>query len=311
MLFKAFIVDAFTTVKFAGNQAAVCLIDQELAYDDYQNIAREFNLSETAFPIPIDGSWKTAKKFKLRWLTPTTEVNLCGHATLATAHVLFREVKNENGTLTFSTLSGDLIVVNSGDNLVMNFPQFKTLTLFGSKKLANPKLYQNEPEKDFIDNFIDILIPKIVPQKVCLAEEGKKLMIVLDPRTTREELLSVVPDGNALMKAHDGSVVRGIILTLAPEDAAAQGFTDAEGRSYDYVSRYFAPWAGILEDPATGSSQCALGPFWSKEKNVKTKFYAYQCYPKRGAQFYVSFPNDDRIDIEGSAVTVIRGEIEL
>ncbi|KAK6042379.1 phenazine biosynthesis-like protein [Cooperia oncophora] len=140
---STFIVDAFAAKRFAGNQAAVCLIPRVLRDEEYQQIAAEFNLSETAFPIPTDGNFQTGDlegynaghllltslfqpaSSRLRWFTPETEVPLCGHATLASSHVLFNEVGNNSSTITFATKSGDLIVKRGARKLVeMDFPQY-------------------------------------------------------------------------------------------------------------------------------------------------------------------------------------------
>jgi PhzF family phenazine biosynthesis protein len=313
--YKAFLIDAFTNVKFAGNQAAICLIPEKLSDSDYQQIASEFNLSETAYPLPLDSdNWETATKFSLRWFTPTVEVALCGHATLATAHVFFNEIGNKSPQITFKTLSGDLIVKKHNDQLVMNFPQYKKWISYESDKIESNKVYnlfENCPKEAFIDKIIELMTPSGKCRYVALAEEAKKLLLILDEKTTKSELLSITHHSDELLSLHDGSIVRGVVVTLAPSDPKKQGFIDANEKPFDYVSRYFAPWAGINEDPATGSSQCALGPFWSKVKKSKGPFYAFQCYPGRGAQFIVEFPNDDRVDIYGNAVTVLRGNIEL
>uniref|UniRef100_A0A914Q7S4 Uncharacterized protein n=1 Tax=Panagrolaimus davidi TaxID=227884 RepID=A0A914Q7S4_9BILA len=309
--YKAYLIDAFTDVKFAGNQAAVCLIPQKLSDKEYQQIAAEFNLSETAYPLPLDTeNYETGG---LRWFTPTVEIALCGHATLATSHVIFNEIGNKNPDITFETLSGDLIVRKHNDQFVMNFPQYKKWVSYESDKIQNQtlNLYKNRPKESFIDKIVELLTP---PGKCCyiaLAVEGKKLLLVLDEKTTKSELLSLTHHSNELLLAHDGSVVRGVVVTLSPKDPKSQGFIDANGKSFDYVSRYFAPWAGVNEDPATGSAQCALGPFWSKAKQSKGPFYAFQCYPGRGAQFTIEFPNEDRVNIYGNALTVLRGHIEL
>ncbi|KAK6049317.1 hypothetical protein COOONC_13178 [Cooperia oncophora] len=110
----------------------------------------------------------------------------------------------------------------------------------------------------------------------------------------------------------EGEFTRGVIVTLAPTPAHAksQGFVDAEAEPYDYVCRYFAPWVGIMEDPATGSAQCALGPFWGAVLQ-KRSLYAYQSYPKRGAQFRIHLHNTGRLSILGQSVTVLQGQIHL
>ncbi|KAE9552728.1 hypothetical protein FO519_004045 [Halicephalobus sp. NKZ332] len=308
MSYKAYIVDAFTDVRFAGNQAAVCLIPEKLSDAQYQKIGAEFNLSETSFSIPLDGdSWKTAKTFSLRWFTPTIEVKLCGHATLATAHVIFNEIGNQNEEIAFTTLSGELRVKKSSNGLIMDFPAYSKTENFSTTRFK----YNDESLNPLINEIVEIMVPHLNPIRACLYTEPQKLLIVLDPETTKDELLSIKHNSDKLLQAHDGSKVRGIVITFSPKDAKKQGFIDSEGKSYDYVSRYFAPWAGINEDPATGSSQCALGPFWSNEKNKNGPFYAFQCYPGRGAQFKISFPTPGRVNVEGQAVTVFRGEIEL
>jgi predicted PhzF superfamily epimerase YddE/YHI9 len=312
--YKAYLIDAFTNVKFAGNQAAICLIPQKLSDKEYQQIAAEFNLSETAYPLPLDTeNYETATKFSLRWFTPTVEVALCGHATLATSHVIFNEIGNKNPEITFETLSGDLIVRKQNDQLVMNFPQYKKWISYESDKIQNGSLnlYENQPKESFIDKIVELMTPPGKCRYIALAVEARKLLLVLDEKTTKSELLSLTHHSNELLLAHDGSVVRGVVVTLSPKDPKSQGFIDANGKSFDYVSRYFAPWAGINEDPATGSAQCALGPFWSKAKQSKGPFYAFQCYPGRGAQFTIEFPNEERVDIYGNALTVLRGHIEL
>jgi predicted PhzF superfamily epimerase YddE/YHI9 len=312
--YKAYLIDAFTNVKFAGNQAAICLIPQKLSDKEYQKIAAEFNLSETAYPLPLDTeNYETATKFSLRWFTPTVEVALCGHATLATSHVIFNEIGNKNPEITFETLSGDLIVRKHNDQLVMNFPQYKKWISYESDKIQNGSLnlYENRPKESFIDKIVELMTPPGKCRYIALAVEARKLLLVLDEKTTKSELLSLPHHSNELLLAHDGSVVRGVVVTLSPKDPKSQGFIDANGKSFDYVSRYFAPWAGINEDPATGSAQCALGPFWSKAKQSKGPFYAFQCYPGRGAQFTIEFPNEERVDIYGNALTVLRGHIEL
>jgi len=308
MPYKAFIVDAFTEERFAGNQAAVCLIPQKLSDAQYQKIGAEFNLSETSFSLPLDGdNWKTAKTFSLRWFTPTVEVKLCGHATLATAHVIFNEVGNEHEELTFTTLSGELRVKKSEKGLIMDFPAYSNTENFSTNKFK----YNDEPVNPVVNEIVEILVPHLKPIQACLYTDPMKLLVVLDPATTKDELLTIKHNGDKLLQVHDGTKIRGVVVTLSPKDAKKQGFVDAEGKSYDYASRYFAPWAGINEDPATGSSQCVLGPFWANEKKNNGPFYAFQCYPGRGAQFKVSFPTPGRINVAGNALTIIRGEIEI
>ncbi|KAE9550111.1 hypothetical protein FO519_006671 [Halicephalobus sp. NKZ332] len=308
MPYKAYIVDAFTNTRFAGNQAAVCLIPEKLSDAEYQKIGAEFNLSETSFSIPLDGdSWKTAKTFSLRWFTPTLEIELCGHATLATAHVIFNEIGNENEELVFTTMSGELRVKKAAKRLIMNFPAYYKTENFSTKRFK----FNNEPINPLLDEIVDILVPHLNPVQACLYTETGKLLLVLDSETTKDEFMSIKHNGDKLLQIHDGSKIRGIVVTMSPKDAKKQGFVDSEGKPYDYISRFFVPWAGINEDPATGSAQCVLGPFWSKEKNSSGSFYAFQSHPGRGAQFKISFPTPGRINVEGESVTILRGEIDL
>ncbi|EPB70676.1 phenazine biosynthesis protein, PhzF family [Ancylostoma ceylanicum] len=273
-----YIVDAFTSERFAGNQAAVCLIPRVLRDEEYRKIAAEFNLSETAFPIPTNGDFKTASSFTLRWFTPTTEVPLCGHATLATSHVLFNEI---------------------GSNCQLLWREWATDHLFDAPS--------------HINDLIDCIIPSSINvESVAYASEAKKLIIVVDKQTTNFELSEITTKNCNKMKAldPDGDFVRGVLVTLAPANAKIQGFTDCEDEPYDYVCRYFAPWVGINEDPATGSAQCALAPFWAAVLG-KPVLYAFQSYPNRGAQFRLQLRDSNRLALLGKSVTVLQGQLFL
>ncbi|CAJ0602323.1 unnamed protein product [Cylicocyclus nassatus] len=310
-----YIVDAFTSHRFAGNQAAVCLIERELRDDEYLSIAAEFNLSETAFPIPVGGDYKTANKFTLRWFTPTTEVPLCGHATLATSHVLFNEVGNQSNQITFATRSGNLKVRKKDGGLVeMDFPQFGITTVhFLGVPNVLVKYFSEFDAPSFLHHLIECLIPSTISVRgVAYASEAKKVIIVVDKHTTNLELAEISTAKSEKMRAldPDGNFVRGVIVTLAPAKAEAQGFTDSQDEPYDYICRYFAPWVGITEDPATGSAQCALAPFWSPILG-KRNLYAYQLYPSRGAQFRVEVRDANRLALFGQSVTVLKGELFL
>ncbi|VDP09078.1 unnamed protein product [Heligmosomoides polygyrus] len=265
--YPTFIVDAFTKERFAGNQAAICLIPRVLRDDEYVKIAAEFNISETAFPIPTDGDYKTAKKFLLRWFTPTTEVSLCGHATLATSHVLFNEIGNNSSEITFATLSGDLVVKRGDhDAVIMDFPQY-AITAVHFQNVPNPlsAIFSEFDAPEFLNDMIQSLVPDSIRiEAVAYASAAKKLIIVIDKQTTNFEFQEILAANANKMIQYDreGDFVRGVVVTLAPEHAKSQGFVDCEAHPYDYVCRYFAPWVGITEDPATGSAQCALAPFW-------------------------------------------------
>ncbi|KAF8376236.1 hypothetical protein PRIPAC_82665 [Pristionchus pacificus] len=311
-----YIIDAFTTRRFAGNQAAVCLSHKELNSEEEQTIAAEFNLSETAFPFPReDGTnFENGQSFSLRWFTPTTEVDLCGHATLATSHVLFNEVGNKNESLHFHTRSGILTVKKRGEEVEMNFPVYD-ITSAHLKHLHDPHqgLFPMFNAPSFLIDLIRCVIPESVAvRSVAYAAKAKKLIVEIDEETTKFELLALSPNFSEMLSIHeDGSHVRGFIVTLSPKRPLQQGFVDVGEIPFDYVCRYFAPWVGIREDPATGSAQCALAPFWSSIKKKKD-LYAYQCYPNRGAQFRVRVlegSEEGRVSIIGASMTIVRGEM--
>lgn len=311
-----FIVDAFTTRRFAGNQAAVCLSQQDLTSEDAQTVAAEFNLSETAYPFPREEghTFQTGSSFSLRWFTPKTEVDLCGHATLATSHVLFNEIGNNNERLDFHTRSGILSVTKRGQAVEMNFPLYD-ITSAHLKHLKDPHdgLFPMFTAPSFLIDLIRCVVPEsIAVRSVAYAAKAKKLIVEIDEETTKFELLALSPNFSEMLSIHpDGSHVRGFIVTLSPKRPHQQGFVDDADTPFDYVCRYFAPWVGINEDPATGSAQCALAPFWSRIIKKKD-LYAFQSYPNRGAQFRVNVlegTEEGRVSIIGSSVTVVRGEM--
>jgi PhzF family phenazine biosynthesis protein len=212
-------VDSFTRRPFAGNPAGVCVLPAARDAAWMQAVAAEMNLSETAFLVPRpDGSWD------LRWFTPAVEVDLCGHATLASAHVLW-----ETGRLAataaarFQTKSGLLTATRTGDRIEMDFP-------------AKP-VEQAKPPPD--------LLAALGGETRWVGRNGMDYFVELaDERAVR----GLAPDFTRLARV----ACRGVIVT-----AKADAGTDA-----DFVSRFFAPQSGIAEDPVTGSAHCALGPFW-------------------------------------------------
>lgn len=256
-----FQVDAFTDKLFSGNPAAVCLLDA--ARDDVwmRNVAAEMNLSETAFLLPQDDG------FSLRWFTPTTEVDLCGHATLASAHVLW-----ETGLLAadevarFYTRSGLLTAVTHPPVIELNFP-------------AQSQTPAGAPPA---------LLAALGVTPVYVAQCGAKYLIeVADEATVRQ----LRPDFAALRQMPG----RGVAVTSA-----------ASSPDYDFISRYFAPWVGIDEDPVTGSIHCCLGPFWG-ERLGKTTLNAYQASPRGGA-FQIRL-DGERVRLGGTAVTIFCGAL--
>lgn len=256
-----FQVDAFTAQPFAGNPAAVVLLPEAVDAAWMQNVAAEMNLAETAFLHPqLDG-------FALRWFTPKLEVNLCGHATLASAHVLW-----ESGQLDptqearFYTHSGLLTAMRRESWIELNFPV----------TLAEPATAPSA--------LVDAL--RIEPVYI-----GKSKFDYLLEVASEQIVRSIEPDFALL-----GSVpTRGVMVT-----------SRASTSGYDFVSRFFAPAAGIAEDPVTGSAHCCLTPYW-EERLGKQMMTAYQA-SARGGVLRVR-REGERVYLGGQAVTVFRGEL--
>nr|XP_054588159.1 phenazine biosynthesis-like domain-containing protein 2 isoform X2 [Nothobranchius furzeri] len=286
MEIQVFTMDSFTNLPFKGNPAAVCPLAHELNDDLYQKIAAEMNLSETAFVTPINPSdtFTSGSRFCLRWFTPTVEVNLCGHATLATAAVLFQHKKNINPTLVFETRSGDLAVSKKKDGYLMDFP-------------LNPP---TQDSKDFQD-IIRLTVGTLPVQDVFLSTNMKELMIRLSDSCDSSVLTGLNVDPAAILGIDTKGRVQGITVTM-------KGAPDSQP-GYDFYSRNFAPWVGIPEDPVTGSTHTILGSYWSKELG-KNKMLAYQC-SSRGGELELEVRDDGRINIGGEVVTVLQGIIRL
>lgn len=229
-------VDAFTAEPFRGNPAAVCLLAQPANEAWMQNVAAEMNLSETAFLHPqSDG-------YKLRWFTPATEVDLCGHATLASAHVLWEtERLSPADTARFYTRSGLLTAKRSGEWIEMDFPAEPA-----AKAMAPPNLVKA------------LGIPP-----VRISKNRFDYLVEID---SEEMVRNLRPDLNLLNSVD----CRGVIVT-----------SRASTPGYDFVSRFFAPQVGIAEDPVTGSAHCCLGPYWQTRLD-KREFVAYQASARGG-----------------------------
>lgn len=221
---KIYIVDAFTIKPFSGNPAGVCIVENKITDELMQSIAMEVNLSETAF-IKKEG-----EDFSLRWFTPTSEVPLCGHATLASAHILWEEnIVAKSSTINFSTKkSGSLKIKYENYKIVMNFPQ-----KFITTSLSN----------DAFQNALGL-------KSFYIGSDETDYLIEVES----EEILKNCKPNFNLLKQLDKSVI-----------VTAQS-TNTE---YDFVSRMFAPNLGINEDPVTGSAHCYLAPYWEKELNKK------------------------------------------
>lgn len=287
-------VDAFSSLPFQGNPAAVCLdtTAQGISDESMQKIAAEMNISETAFIRCLDDgtNFLEGTKFGLRWFTPTCEVALCGHATLASATILFRNMRNPNEALTFQTLSGDLITKRQGELISMDLP-------------AAPPLPQSmEDFKDLLELITDVECIK----EVAFSEKTGKLLVRLSDDLTREHLESISPLIEGFTKVHKDKL-KGVIVTL--RGSSSNGCQDQKGQTYDFVSRYFAPWVGIPEDPVTGSAHTVLAPFWSSVLG-KQQMYARQC-SQRGGDLFLMNREDGRIDVAGPSVVVLEGKLSI
>ena len=233
---KIFTVDAFTDKLFSGNPAGVCILDEDMSENTMLSIAAEMNLSETAFVKKID------EGFSLKWFTPKVEVQLCGHATLATAHILWEQgILSQNEEARFHTLSGLLTVTNDNGEYEMNFPAYTVKDVSPNEKL------------------IEAL--KVTP--VNFAEAEYHYICELE---SEEQLRNVSPSMETLM----GLEKFGTIVTAK-----------SNSNDYDFVSRFFAPSKGVNEDPVTGSAHCSLGPYWM-QKTGRDYFTAYQASQRGG-----------------------------
>jgi PhzF family phenazine biosynthesis protein len=258
---EIFQVDAFADKPFAGNPAAVCVLPEAADEAWMQHLANEMNLSETAFLV------RQGDGFNLRWFTPAVEVELCGHATLASAHILWEQgFLPPDNPARFYTKSGLLSAVSKDTWIELDFPAEPEKQteipqdLF--KAFGTPAQYVGRNRFDFILEF-----------------ESAETVRKMSPNFTLLSTLSA----------------RGFIVT-SRSDAGA----------YDFVSRFFAPAAGVNEDPVTGSAHCCLGPYWAK-KLGKNELTGYQA-SARGGVIKVRV-GDDRVNIAGQAVTVMRGTL--
>ncbi|WP_017595429.1 PhzF family phenazine biosynthesis protein [Nocardiopsis potens] len=262
------VVDAFTDRAFSGNPAAVLVLDEPCADGRAQRVAAEFNLSETAFAVRLPPG--SAADYELRWFTPAVEVDLCGHATLATAHALAED--GVRGEVRFATRSsGVLTVAERGGVLWMDFP-------------ANPPAPVEVP---------DGLAAALGAEPVRAAAAGTgDLLVELE---SEDAVRGLDPDIAGL----GAFAERGVVPT-APA---------APGRPYAFASRFFGPNVGVPEDPVTGSAHTALAPYWA-ERLGRTAFDAVQCSARGGLlSLELPAGAPGRVRIGGTAVTVSEGEL--
>jgi PhzF family phenazine biosynthesis protein len=262
-------VDAFASGPFRGNPA--CVVEPLDAWPEaawMQTLAMENNQAETAFLL------KTADpaRFGLRWFTPTTEVDLCGHATLASGHVLMAELHSLEPEITFETRSGPLTVARVGDGYRMNFPARPPRRFDAPAGLA--EALGAEPVEVWADT---VLVAVMANEAV---------VRTLEPDIGRIRLIAAEARGNV------------IVTALADP-----------GGAFDVVSRFFAPGSGIPEDPATGSAHCVLSPLFSARLG-RPRLRCFQAYPGRGGEI-VAEHRGERVLLEGRAVTVIEGSLRV
>jgi len=263
-----FIVDAFTSSPFSGNPAAVCLLPEWPGDGWMQSVAAEMNLAETAFLVPEGG------RFGIRWFTPTIEVALCGHATLASSHVLLETGRAPaDGRIEFMSASGVLAAARAGEDIELDFPAIRVTDCYPPSGLSEALGVGVE--------FVGRTAPR------GRRDDVDYLCVVRDAGTVR----ALQPDFTRL-RGLDG----GVIVT-------ARG----TGR-HAIVSRYFAPLYGIDEDPVTGAAHCALGPFWAPRLGTE-RFLAFQASP-RGGEVGVAV-RGNRVGLQGRAVTVLAGECRV
>ena len=271
MEYPIYTVDAFTDTPFKGNPAAVCLLDAPQSVEWMLNVAAEMNLAETAFLVERTNAGNN-DGYDLRWFTPTVEIPLCGHATLASAHILWQTGKlPADATARFHTMSGWLTAQRVGDLIELDFPA-----------LASH--------------------PAELPDEViaALGAQPVRATLLKDPSGRDRNYLAEFAEAKTVRELHPSfmqlrSLPYGVIVTAASDRA-----------EFDFISRYFASAYGIDEDPVTGSAHCALTPYWSA-KLGKTEMMAYQA-SARGGKMQVVL-RGDRVLMRGHAVSVVRGTL--
>lgn len=260
------LIDAFTDAPFRGNPAGVCFLERPAPDSWMQSLAMEMNQAETAFLVAEDD------RFRLRWFTPLHEVDLCGHATLASAHFLWETARlPRDRTATFETRSGTLTAASGDDRTItMDFPSTAPFPasppagLFEALGITGGTVFNNrKAQPDYL--------------------------VVIDAAPA---VRALAPDFGRLKTVK----ARGVIVT-APSDQPG----------IDFISRFFAPVFGVDEDPVTGSAHCTLAPFWA-ERLGRSSLVGYQA-SKRGGQVGVEV-RGDRVRLRGGAVTVVRGTVE-
>lgn len=265
-------IDAFTDKLFGGNPAAVIPLEQWLDDVLMQKIALENNLSETVFFVP---SLDKSADFEIKWFTPEVEINLCGHATLASAYVLFNMLNFDKPEIRFSSKSGILKVTRQENLICMDFPSWK-------------------PER--LDEYTAELLLILGGIEIVGVYHHRDLLVELN---NEEAVKNCKPDFTLMKKHFDKMII------TAPGTSKR---SDVTSEHVDFVSRFFAPGAGIDEDPVTGSAHSQLIPFWSEKLN-KSHMHALQL-SKRGGEIWCE-QKGDRVLMKGAAVFYMKGEISI
>ena len=297
-------VDAFAPKLFSGNPAAVFLCDEALTDEQYLNIAREMYLPETTFLRPLfdsnyskveekgqkkdpkkDPNWQTAKLFEVRWFMVDEETNLCGHATLAAAHVIFEEIKSIHTEINFRTRSGDLFIKKEDFEVKTNFI-----------KMQFP-VEESFEEKNPPSNLLKSL--GIENQKINSAAYFPKKQTWILEFENREELENLNPNFEELVKNSYEIPVKKVGITVKGDI----------NQKYDFISRLFCPWIGINEDALSAVSHGLFAKYWQSKLN-KTSFFAYQA-SKRGGEIHLQLlkenGKDNQVLLIGKGITTLEG----
>lgn len=266
---STYVVNSFTNEDFKGNPAGVCLLDAELSIERMQAIAKEMNLSETAFIGQLGSD-----KYSIRYFSPLQEIPLCGHATLASAKVLF-ELNPDCKKLHFVNVNGlDLFADRRGDRIEMEFPIYDTVASDAPRALLDA-LGLNEVKN---------------------AVFNRETVILLLEIESSDKLRGLSPDFIALKKSHDS--INGVLITAPSNDP-----------KYDFESRFFWPWSGGEEDPVTGASHCFLAPYWAERMN-KNLLQTFQCSARSGFM-ELDIVSAEKLLIRGHAQIFLQGQMNL
>ena len=266
---ETYIVDAFTDEPFKGNPAGVCILKEELSESEMQSIAKELGLSETAFVVELN----KRNEYAIRFFSPVMEIPLCGHATLASSKVIFDSTGEQS--ITLINIDQLTLLINQSDGAIsMEFP-----------------IYQTIPMKAPLELLTALGISDIINSE--FNSETKILLIEIDSPVV---LKSLTPDFDKLKKSHDG--INGVLVTALSEHP-----------TFDFESRYFWPWSGTNEDPATGGTHTFLAKYWG-ERLHKTNMMSFQCSERTGFM-EVELLNEEKMIIKSTAQIVFKGEMYI